>query len=48
MAKIEIKNIYKSFPGTKGKQLDVLVNVNLQIESGEFLCSAQAVAARQH
>ena len=38
MAKIEIKNIYKSFPGTKGKQLDVLVNVNLQIESGEFLC----------
>ena len=38
MAKIEINNIYKSFPGTKGKQLDVLVDVNLQIESGEFLC----------
>lgn len=38
MAKIEINNIYKSFPGTKGKPLDVLVDVNLQIESGEFLC----------
>ncbi|WP_223226158.1 MULTISPECIES: ABC transporter ATP-binding protein [Sporomusa] len=38
MAKIEINNIYKSFPGVKGKQLDVLVDINLQIESGEFLC----------
>lgn len=38
MAKIAINNLYKSFTNTKGERLDVLVDVNLQIESGEFLC----------
>jgi NitT/TauT family transport system ATP-binding protein len=38
MAKIEINNMAKSFPDARGNKLDVLVDVNLQIEAGEFLC----------
>ncbi|WP_217806044.1 ABC transporter ATP-binding protein [Sporomusa malonica] len=38
MAKIEINNLCKSFLDTQGKSLDVLVDVNLEITAGEFLC----------
>lgn len=38
MAKIEISLINKSFQDTQKKQLDVLKDINLSIETGEFLC----------
>ncbi|HWR06477.1 ABC transporter ATP-binding protein [Sporomusa sp.] len=38
MAKIEINNLCKSFQDTQGESLDVLVDVNLEIAAGEFLC----------
>lgn len=38
MAKIEINNLCKSFQDPQGQSLDVLVDVNLEIAAGEFLC----------
>lgn len=38
MAKVILENIYKSFPNTKtGNQTNILRNINLTVENGEFM-----------